>query len=110
MLLLRYPRTNIQDQSLRGSLCAVDAEGLHPTHNWADEVYIENGTNVHNMEDDGDAQETHTPQTRHGAVRTVGLIRDCVMFANKQCQSYTSRLPTMRHVQHVGRTQSGDQL
>lgn len=52
----------------------------HPTHNGTDEVDIEDGINVHNMEHDGNAQKAKAPESRHVEVFDKGSRRDaCVL-------------------------------
>lgn len=58
--------TDIQHQSFGRRLRRIDAKGPHARHDWADEVNVEDGKDIDKVEDDGQAEEAHTPEPRHG--------------------------------------------
>lgn len=49
----------------------VDFERAHASDDWTDEVDIEDGDQVYNVEDDGQAEEGHAPEWRHGVEEGV---------------------------------------
>jgi hypothetical protein len=59
-------RTDIQYQSFSGSLWRIDTKWPHASDDWTDEVNVEDGEEVDNVEDDGQGKEAHAPETRHG--------------------------------------------
>lgn len=57
-----------QNKPLSGSFDTVgafDAKGSHATDNGADEVNVENGVDVYQMERDGYREESEPAETRH---------------------------------------------
>ena len=62
--------TNIQDQSFSRSLRSVDTKRAHASDDWTDEVDVEDGEEVDDVEDDGQGEEAHAPETRHGRWRS----------------------------------------
>lgn len=58
--------TDIQDQTLSRGFGCIDPEGPHASDDWTDKVNVEDGEEVDDVEDDGEAEEAHAPEARHG--------------------------------------------
>ena len=78
--------TNVQHQSLRRCFRGVDTVRSHATHDGADEVNVEDGEDVDEVEEDGNAEKAQTPEPRH--VGVVVLHRT----ASVQCQTHSRKL------------------
>ena len=63
--------TNIQDQSFSRGFWSVDTKRPHASDDWTDEVNVEDGEEVDDVEDDGQGEEAHAPETRHGRLRLL---------------------------------------
>ena len=63
--------TDIKNQSFGGRFRSVDLERAHASDDWADEVDIEYGDQIDDMEDDGQAEEGHAPEWRHDVGKRV---------------------------------------
>ena len=75
--------TNIQDQSFSRGFWSVDTKGPHASDDWTDEVDVEDGEEVDDVEDDGQGEEAHAPETRHGRLR-VGVKRSVVVVLGRR--------------------------
>lgn len=71
--------TDIQYQSFSRGFWCIDAKRPHTSDDWTDEVNVEDGKEVDDVEDDGQGQKAHAPETRHGQVsmRAKGVCGGC---------------------------------
>lgn len=54
---------------------SLNAKGAHTMNDWTDKIDVENGENIHEMEDNGDTKEAEPSQARHLDVMNVKLTR-----------------------------------
>ena len=54
---------------------SLNAKGAHTMNDWTDKIDVENGENIHEMEDNGDTKEGEPSQVRHVDETNVKLIR-----------------------------------
>lgn len=76
--------TNIQDQSFSRGFWSVDTKRPHAGDDWTDEVNVEDGEEVDDVEDDGQGEEAHAPETRHSRWR-VRVERSVVVWSWRVC-------------------------
>jgi len=89
--------TDIENQSFRRRFRCVDFERAHASDDWADEVDIEYGDQIDNMEDDGQAEKGHATEWRHDVEKRVwySFLASCLtykVFFELHC---TLTFPTM---------------
>jgi hypothetical protein len=84
-----WKHTDEQKQSLGGASVSVDAMRAHATNYRADEVNVEDGINVDDMEQDRDAQEAEAPKACH----LVCVVASCMTIPGKMlCRSRSLEL------------------
>jgi hypothetical protein len=68
--------TDIQYQTFSRGFRCVDTKRPHASDDWTDEVNVEDGEQVDDVEDDGQGEEAHAPKTRHDEEKkSVGGMR-----------------------------------
>ena len=52
-------------------MVSLDAKGAHTMNDWTDKIDVEDGKNVHGVENDSDAKEAEPPKACHLARMNV---------------------------------------
>lgn len=66
--------TDIQYQSFSRGVGCIDTKWPHASDDWTDEVDVEDGEEVDDVEDDGEGEEAHAPKTRHGCRKKRSVV------------------------------------
>lgn len=81
--------TDIQYQSFSRGFWGVDTEGSHARDDWTDEVNVEDGEEVDDVEDDGQGEEAHAPETRHDRWESELKGVWCLWYAKTHHELFT---------------------
>ena len=106
--------TDIQYQSFSRGFWCIDTKWSHASDDWTDKINVEDGEEVDNVEDDGQGQKTHAPETRHGGLklRMKGVCGGCGMrVCAPRCRScpqgVSSTLPSTESSSTTSTTKKG---